>query len=1207
MAGRQVPIAGTVARVDGRSADGSYRLTAEDGATIVAGQEAVADAANAARLEEDADLIPSDWGGLTEALGSMDRYEETLAAIFGDAGGQVRMNWAPPTVHPSTIDVEGSIHDPVTGTYWGSINRQFKRDGSVYHSLFSIGNNGPPGLAVRINRQAEQAYAKMGVGSISLDADINIGKYAWARQGYDWRPGYGEGLKTSFDSFVMETLDSHPEAWVGLKLADGTEVGSFEGGRYGGSYTFISPSGATVQRSLTEGGRMIADQAWERMLAENGGLRHSWDLASASLGVKLRTVTDSQNTDTDSEYDIGKAFMLSSSMPNWSGRKDLTDGSPHRAIGDAYMGVTDAGRVERQDDPPAPPEPQRGAAQVSQPDDARSTDQPISERIAYAGRMMAREMRALPGQTPTGLRGRSPELRQAVVEAADDLISTGLEPQAAIDAVMTGLEDTMLLMMRDEAARAHGTRDPQELFDADVELNSAAHDIAVDRIGRTRMTTDEALASIAMTLGIPQPPAASSQYDTDSVLDDAYAAAARQMGQPNISPFELARVHPGFRRLVRRLSGGDGTMSDDVHSTLSMIDRVVNGTVGASDGPGSQPTPPAPPVQRPGRAPALATDAADMAVTMASEYGFPEDALTPRGVQFMTNERDDFREMVAEYAATHGLGDPSSFEVATAFAEAANDANGIDDAGRSYHRGPWGTAVASRDPVALAASVPRPAMEDALSTVERMFDDALRTGDTDVAATMARVLDVHGDRLIAMADNLASMVLGPDAPDGLHEMVSEEIADNVMTTAIAAARRRALNSPASDRPGQWASDTLDAFSSDDEMFSPFHRPDGTIRAPDPFYLLNHASSRPGRLNDAAEARAEQLVRNGDAVALDDGFRRALSEMMHEWQGRYDEQQRERSQPQPQQPASAPLRPEPTLRRNPAQVRTMLDMTEAYMADVATGADTVYQGQLDRTTSAIQRLGLTNPRQLYDAYLEGSFTHDESDPKAILYDAVRDLLVSSFMGRMSTSERIVQEDVARPMLKLIWDVSRGMSPQDAARRVLPAGGLTPEQRRNAAVDRQRALAEQNGPGALYGLGTNAMRDDPSAPAFTRPENRHRITGGEDVFDWDTLGPTDVPRSPDDYRRFLEEHGMRDDEETRRGWEQSKYRWGIDRAIIKSMRRGERQRRRPTPFILPYGKKLAGADDSRHWDLDDEADERWRRAVREARDEDGPRLT
>lgn len=44
------------------------------------------------------------------------------------------------------------------------------------------------GFASKFNKQAFENYRKMGVERVQLQADIDVGGYAWAREGYDWAP-----------------------------------------------------------------------------------------------------------------------------------------------------------------------------------------------------------------------------------------------------------------------------------------------------------------------------------------------------------------------------------------------------------------------------------------------------------------------------------------------------------------------------------------------------------------------------------------------------------------------------------------------------------------------------------------------------------------------------------------------------------------------------------------------------------------------------------------------------------------------------------------------------------------------------------------------------------------------------------------------------------------------------------------------------------
>lgn len=90
------------------------------------------------------------------------------------------------------LRVGGEIFDSA-GNEVGEFKRVFKvnKDGvfMVEHEylLMDSAVQGQ-GFAKQFNKQAFANYKKMGVERVQLQADIDVGGYAWAREGYDWAP-----------------------------------------------------------------------------------------------------------------------------------------------------------------------------------------------------------------------------------------------------------------------------------------------------------------------------------------------------------------------------------------------------------------------------------------------------------------------------------------------------------------------------------------------------------------------------------------------------------------------------------------------------------------------------------------------------------------------------------------------------------------------------------------------------------------------------------------------------------------------------------------------------------------------------------------------------------------------------------------------------------------------------------------------------------
>ena len=104
------------------------------------------------------------------------------------------------------IDSASDVEDGVAVNA-GFMSRLFNRvDGElrVYHRSFMIKPDyRGQGIASDINEHVEEQYEKLGVHSIHLEANAEVGGYAWARQGYDFQDGSERGrIQTKFRAFV---------------------------------------------------------------------------------------------------------------------------------------------------------------------------------------------------------------------------------------------------------------------------------------------------------------------------------------------------------------------------------------------------------------------------------------------------------------------------------------------------------------------------------------------------------------------------------------------------------------------------------------------------------------------------------------------------------------------------------------------------------------------------------------------------------------------------------------------------------------------------------------------------------------------------------------------------------------------------------------------------------------------------------------------
>jgi hypothetical protein len=265
------------------------------------GPETLADAAKDQQLDEldSGGQMPASPGDLLRLVNDDPAAaRELFAAIYDTPGYQLgNMRMSPGYSGEATVSMRAEILDD-RGNNVGNLQRSMDTGtGTVHHDLFVLepGHQGGS-LAARMNRQAEGAYIRMGFRRVDLEADMTVGKYAWARQGYDFKDPIRD-LRTAregLESFlVFETLG---------RVSD----------------------------------RRQAGLEAERLLA---GVEHSWDLAALDDGQLYEvTVADGR---PPAKFPLGKAFMLSRWWISWAATKDLRDGSAGRAVGDSYLHSAD--------------------------------------------------------------------------------------------------------------------------------------------------------------------------------------------------------------------------------------------------------------------------------------------------------------------------------------------------------------------------------------------------------------------------------------------------------------------------------------------------------------------------------------------------------------------------------------------------------------------------------------------------------------------------------------------------------------------------------------------------------------------------------------------------------------------------------------------------------------------------------------------------
>ena len=228
-----------------------------------------------------------------------------------------------------SVKVNFTLTDPETGRDVAKMVRSFNDDGSVEHDTFIISSEHQGrGIAARVNEMAEEAYMAAGFTAIYMTADIDVGKYTWALQGYDFESLNGRDmLRRQLRSF----LASKPAVGVRFRTPDGFgEVVGIEGDTFlvkvDGDRSSISRRGLEQMLSNHD------DEVYDRLAAANGGLEHTWDFAGLDDGQEYDWATDAKS----GKGHLGKAFLLSDKVHEWDGLKNLDKSSLGYAIGKKY-------------------------------------------------------------------------------------------------------------------------------------------------------------------------------------------------------------------------------------------------------------------------------------------------------------------------------------------------------------------------------------------------------------------------------------------------------------------------------------------------------------------------------------------------------------------------------------------------------------------------------------------------------------------------------------------------------------------------------------------------------------------------------------------------------------------------------------------------------------------------------------------------------
>jgi GNAT superfamily N-acetyltransferase len=116
---------------------------------------------------------------LDEASGALDEY--LMAKGIVPEGWKIRTEFGSEGFRGHFYDQAGS---PV-----GEFDRFFFPDGEVHHGFLKIDRQyRGQGIATRFNAAMDEVYRSAGYDRITVQANIDVGGYTWAKAGFDWDP-----------------------------------------------------------------------------------------------------------------------------------------------------------------------------------------------------------------------------------------------------------------------------------------------------------------------------------------------------------------------------------------------------------------------------------------------------------------------------------------------------------------------------------------------------------------------------------------------------------------------------------------------------------------------------------------------------------------------------------------------------------------------------------------------------------------------------------------------------------------------------------------------------------------------------------------------------------------------------------------------------------------------------------------------------------
>jgi hypothetical protein len=215
--------------------------------------------------------------------------------------------------------VEGEILDG-NGSFAGHFKRSvYKNDRGeieLHHDLMMFGDyssadDGAPsqtGFAAAFNAKAEEHYLKWGIDCVTTFADISIGKYVWARQGFDFE------RESQRHSATLKLLSYAAEKGIAIPEEDAERLGR---GVPAWEIAAYHPAGQP----------RIPVQAYKFTPKDPAEARYHSDYEDYSFLV-------------DGEFTLGRAYLLDEHHKydnSWDGIKYLKPGHPTYEQGRQYL------------------------------------------------------------------------------------------------------------------------------------------------------------------------------------------------------------------------------------------------------------------------------------------------------------------------------------------------------------------------------------------------------------------------------------------------------------------------------------------------------------------------------------------------------------------------------------------------------------------------------------------------------------------------------------------------------------------------------------------------------------------------------------------------------------------------------------------------------------------------------------------------------